>query len=215
MSPVIISPAWLEQFTSKISDGARSRLKFGTTGCQCKGPSARNYSLTPRYAWLAMGKRKKSRKRSRRPSEVDGATSRRRAPSKSTKRWVAGALTLLVGIGIAMYAFNQRRSVDGYTVDVIVPEFGESAQRGALSFDANCGRCHGTNAAGSGNGPPLVHRLYEPAHHNDAAIRRAVRLGVQPHHWRFGSMPRVEVRDRELNDIIAYVRELQRANGIR
>ena len=44
----------------------------------------------------------------------------------------------------------------------------------------------------------------------------AARNGVRAHHWPFGNMPPVEqpLTDGELAAIIAYVRELQRANGI-
>jgi mono/diheme cytochrome c family protein len=44
----------------------------------------------------------------------------------------------------------------------------------------------------------------------------AARNGVRAHHWPFGDMPPVEERltDGELGAIVAYVRELQRANGI-
>ena len=43
----------------------------------------------------------------------------------------------------------------------------------------------------------------------------AVQRGVRQHHWTFGNMPPVPgLNDREVAFIIAYVRELQRANGI-
>jgi len=40
-------------------------------------------------------------------------------------------------------------------------------------------------------------------------------LGVRAHHWSFGNMPAVEGLTRaDVKMIIAYIRELQRANGI-
>ena len=46
-------------------------------------------------------------------------------------------------------------------------------------------------------------------------LRRAAALGVRGHHWRFGDMPPVEGLTRtDVAMIVAYVRELQRANGI-
>jgi hypothetical protein len=40
-------------------------------------------------------------------------------------------------------------------------------------------------------------------------------MGVQSHHWRFGNMPSIEDLTRgDVKMIIAYIRELQRANGI-
>jgi len=44
----------------------------------------------------------------------------------------------------------------------------------------------------------------------------AVKNGVRQHHWPFGSMPPIPgVSKAEVSQIIAYVRTLQRANGIR
>ena len=102
-------------------------------------------------------------------------------------------------------------------VQVAVPEaFSDNARIGKVAFEAKCAVCHGVNAAGqAGVAPPLVHKIYEPSHHGDGAFLLAARNGVRAHHWRFGNMPAVEdVTDGEVKMIIAYVRELQRANGI-
>jgi hypothetical protein len=43
----------------------------------------------------------------------------------------------------------------------------------------------------------------------------AVKNGVRAHHWRFGDMPPVDgLTQSDVMNIVAYVRELQRANGI-
>lgn len=82
-------------------------------------------------------------------------------------------------------------------------------------FEKNCAVCHGTAAMGTDQGPPLVHRIYEPSHHGDMAFVLAARQGVRAHHWRFGDMPAIEgVSDQDALEIAAYVRALQRANGI-
>lgn len=103
-------------------------------------------------------------------------------------------------------------------VDVVVPtQLSARASQGQIYFNAVCASCHGANAAGQeGVAPPLVHRIYEPSHHGDMAFVLAARNGVRAHHWPFGDMPPVEQRltDGELGAITAYVRELQRANGI-
>jgi mono/diheme cytochrome c family protein len=102
-------------------------------------------------------------------------------------------------------------------VDVAVPEtFSTNAEIGKLAFDAKCAACHGANAAGQdGVAPPLVHKIYEPNHHGDASFLLAAKNGVRAHHWRFGNMPPVEgLTDGDVTMIVAYVRELQRANGI-
>lgn len=86
---------------------------------------------------------------------------------------------------------------------------------GERSFTAHCVRCHGARALGTDQGPPLVHRIYEPGHHADFAFQRAVQLGVRAHHWRYGDMPPVpDVSRDDVTRIVAYVRWLQREAGI-
>jgi cytochrome c len=86
---------------------------------------------------------------------------------------------------------------------------------GERLFNESCARCHGTLAAGSDSGPPLVHRVYEPNHHGDMAFQRAVALGVPAHHWRFGNMPPIPGVDQPaVERVVAYVRWLQRQAGI-
>ena len=102
-------------------------------------------------------------------------------------------------------------------VQIVLPDtISANAQIGKQAFEAKCASCHGENAVGQdGVAPPLVHKIYEPSHHGDEAFQRAVALGVRAHHWRFGNMPPVEGLTRgEVTMIVAYVRELQRANGI-
>lgn len=133
----------------------------------------------------------------------------------STGRWlvVAAAVAAVAGI----WGWQQwSREARSDAVEVRVPQLSELARRGERAFAANCAACHGENAAGgTGKGPPLVHDIYNPGHHADIAFASAVRFGVRQHHWSFGNMPpRPEVSDADLLAIIAYVRELQRANGI-
>lgn len=98
---------------------------------------------------------------------------------------------------------------------VKVPALSEVATKGEALFNANCAVCHGKEGTGTKQGPPLVHKIYEPSHHGDASFQRAAKLGVRAHHWPFGNMPPVaRVNETEVSRIIAYVRELQRANGI-
>jgi mono/diheme cytochrome c family protein len=124
----------------------------------------------------------------------------------------------IAGIGLialpVIYFTEDADSADEPMVKVTVPQLSGAAIAGEKPFNDNCLACHGANAGGTKKGPPLIHRLYEPSHHPDAAFRRAAKYGVQAHHWKSGNMPRVEVSDDELASIIVYVRELQRANGI-
>ena len=101
------------------------------------------------------------------------------------------------------------------SVSLKVPELSELASRGKAAFDVNCAACHGANASGSEKGPPLVHDIYNPGHHSDAAFVVAANRGVRQHHWRSGNMPpQPQVSDEELTAIVRYVRELQEANDI-
>lgn len=121
-------------------------------------------------------------------------------------------------IGVAAYVALRPapRLYDAPLVAVTVPELQADAQAGALHYDAHCAACHGRNGAGQdGVGPPLVHIIYETSHHADGAFYAAVQLGVRAHHWSFGDMPRQpQVSEPEITQIIAYIRALQRANGI-
>jgi len=86
---------------------------------------------------------------------------------------------------------------------------------GEALFNGNCAKCHGSGGRGSSFGPPLVHKIYEPGHHPDAAFYRAAAQGVRAHHWNFGNMaPVPTVGNSEMTAIIDYVRGLQRAAGI-
>ena len=87
---------------------------------------------------------------------------------------------------------------------------------GERGYDANCRACHGQLGTGSEAGPPLVHRIYEPSHHADAALRLAVTRGVRAHHWTFGNMPPIPAMDSAaIADVTSYVRWLQQRAGIR
>lgn len=94
--------------------------------------------------------------------------------------------------------------------------FKGDAIQGDKLFHTKCAACHGKLAMGSNNGPPLVNKIYEPGHHGDLSFYRAVKSGVQRHHWQFGNMPPVNgVTPEDVAHIIAYVRNQQRKAGIR
>ena len=133
-------------------------------------------------------------------------------------------LVLAAAVGVAGYLYFGEDDNDGAEgvgpsiANVNVPgTLSARADLGQKTYEANCASCHGLNAAGQkGVAPPLVHVNYEPGHHGDESFQRAVVLGVRAHHWRFGDMPPVEgLSRRDVAGIVAYVRELQRANGIR
>ena len=100
-------------------------------------------------------------------------------------------------------------------VEVKMPTLDAVALEGQALFAKNCATCHGANGGGTGQGPPLIHIIYEPNHHGDASFYAAVASGVRQHHWPFGNMPRVNgVTQEQVGKIIAFIRTVQRANGI-
>jgi mono/diheme cytochrome c family protein len=148
----------------------------------------------------------KQRKR-RRPLQQGGETAA--ATDWRVKLQWLGLAVLVAGL-IVWFAWPKPT-----VVDVRVPELSKMAQQGRQAFEQNCVACHGENAAGSDQGPPLVHDIYNPGHHADFSFQQAIKQGVRQHHWRFGNMPaQPQVSEKELASIVRFVRELQKANGI-
>ena len=119
-----------------------------------------------------------------------------------TVTWSLSGLLIFHDIGQSMAKPDIKR---------VLAEF----QKGEAKFNANCARCHGEHASGTVQGPPLVHKIYEPNHHGDLAFQRAATNGVRAHHWGFGDMPRIEgVTSEDVTEITRYIRWLQRQAGI-
>ncbi|HSJ24269.1 MAG TPA: c-type cytochrome [Longimicrobiales bacterium] len=86
---------------------------------------------------------------------------------------------------------------------------------GAALYETWCQACHGPQATGTDQGPPLVHPVYRTRHHGDAAFQLAVSQGVRAHHFRFGDMPPIPgPDDDDVAAITRYVRWLQSEAGI-
>lgn len=131
---------------------------------------------------------------------------------------IAVAIFVIGGVAVLASKMTSGNS-DGagaQTVNVMVPtSFSPKAKRGAKTFADNCAACHGDNGSGSDKGPPLVHDIYNPGHHGDESFFRAVSTGVKQHHWPYGNMPpQTHINATMTGNIIAYVREVQAANGI-
>jgi len=90
-----------------------------------------------------------------------------------------------------------------------------SVDSGRQLYARNCAACHGRLLNGSNQGPPLLHKIYQPGHHADLAFYNAVKSGTRAHHWPFGDMPaQPQVSPKEAAHIIAYVRSRQQQAGI-
>lgn len=124
-------------------------------------------------------------------------------------------LAACVAIGAAGWWLLKGETRRDGAPDVALPSLTGTALAGQSLFAANCSECHGSKAQGTDNGPPLIHKIYEPGHHADETFQRAVKLGARAHHWSFGDMPRVEGVSRgDVEKILAFVRAVQRHNGI-
>lgn len=88
-------------------------------------------------------------------------------------------------------------------------------EEGRLAFATECAGCHGRMAEGTGRGPALIDPVWGPSRFGDDAFRRAVREGVPSRLWRFGDMPAFpDLPEREVDRILAFVRQVQRTQGV-
>jgi len=140
------------------------------------------------------------------PSEDQGPQ------NPSSKLIVTG---LVVALAVTLYLVLREPS-GPEKIDVALPEFSAKAAAGQKIFNRICALCHGENASGGPGGPSLIRPTYKPRRHADQAIYLAIKKGVRQHHWNFGNMPpRPEITIQQIPAIIAFIRETQRANGIR
>ncbi len=130
-------------------------------------------------------------------------------------RALAAGLFLVIGFSVLVMLTKRPEPPKREAATPPASENMAQINRGKSLFARNCMRCHGPEAGGSRIGPPLVHKIYEPSHHGDAAFFMAVTRGVKSHHWKFGDMAPVPgVAPEEVALIVKYVRSLQRKAGI-
>ncbi len=123
--------------------------------------------------------------------------------------WVS-SLVLVLGVTQACSQSGVESAASG-TVASAPDELRDGEQK----FNANCSRCHGMGGVGTTQGPPFVHKVYEPNHHGDGAFQQAVAKGVKAHHWQFGDMPKIDaVKPEDVDQIVKYVRWLQKQAGV-
>ena len=134
-----------------------------------------------------------------------------RAAAARRARWLwAGALVVVVGGVVAL--FLTTRSEEEVAIE---PGSPEQLAHGEEVFLSNCSTCHGDELQGTFVGPSFLDDIYAPEHHGDDAFHAAVANGVQPHHWEFAAMPPIPgLSDEDVEAVIAYVRSVQRENGI-
>ncbi|OUR75223.1 hypothetical protein A9Q83_17445 [Alphaproteobacteria bacterium 46_93_T64] len=124
----------------------------------------------------------------------------------------------LGGIVLAFFLWSSQSDQDALTKTetvVVNTDINSGDHLGRTLYNNNCAVCHGPNAVGTENGPPFLHKVYEPNHHGDIAFELAAKNGVRAHHWQFGNMPPIgNVTEAEVTEITRYIRKLQRASGI-
>jgi mono/diheme cytochrome c family protein len=127
----------------------------------------------------------------------------------------AAGLSAVLALGVLGAACGGGGSGEDVQTLPPPPPTPAALESGEALFGEHCQQCHGEAARGTDQGPPLVHKIYEPSHHADFAFLRAVQFGVAAHHWRFGNMPPVTgVTRQQITEIVGYVRWLQREAGI-
>ena len=131
--------------------------------------------------------------------------------NEQLRRWSAAALLMSI-------AFTAQ--AQGWQVPQPTRGLMPNPAQGKALFEKHCAACHGIdlmgNEKGDKKGPPLLHKIYEPSHHGDAAFQLAAKNGVVAHHWKFGDMaPVPQVTPDDVAHITAYVRAEQRKVGIR
>lgn len=129
---------------------------------------------------------------------------------KSSQNLLVSLMVLMLGAAPACSQSGVESNATGIA-STAPAEF----QEGELKFNANCSRCHGAGGVGTNQGPPFLHKVYEPNHHGDVAFQRAVTNGVKAHHWQFGDMPKLDtVKPEDVDQIVKYIRWLQKQAGI-
>ncbi|KAF0223778.1 MAG: Cytochrome c family [Rhodospirillaceae bacterium] len=99
---------------------------------------------------------------------------------------------------------------------LVQPGLNAAASVGQGLFAANCASCHGPSLRGTDQGPPLLHAWYAAGSgHDDTQVLKVIGNGTSGHMWKFGDMPKPEgVKAGQEQDILAYIRAMQAANGI-
>jgi mono/diheme cytochrome c family protein len=127
---------------------------------------------------------------------------------------------LLIGLGLLscpalVFVVFGTSGPDAFYEGRRPPANSQSVETSLVAFAEECAGCHGRLARGTERGPNLIHRDYGPGVRSDAQFRRAVREG-RPARRGYGAMPPSPgVSERQLERMIHFLRELQRANGIR
>ncbi|MBT5299582.1 MAG: cytochrome c [Rhodospirillales bacterium] len=118
-------------------------------------------------------------------------------------------------IGLLVYAVPAASGSKAIYENPIEPQPTPELNIGKMNYEAHCASCHGKTAGGTDKGPTFISRIYHPGHHGDGAFYIAAKRGARAHHWPFGNMkPIPGITDQQIAAIVAYVRAVQKANGL-
>ena len=93
--------------------------------------------------------------------------------------------------------------------------YSPAAERGIELFRRGCASCHGELGVGAARGPSLMLVMYGQERLSDRALRRAITDGAAERWWTMGDMPPSPgLTASQIDAVIRFLRETQRANGI-
>jgi len=129
--------------------------------------------------------------------------------------WIGvGALVVLMAIAVVGFGGGGGADTPAGRGTGIPEQDASLVAAGEPLYQASCAECHGADLRGTAIGPSHLSIVYEPNHHGDAAFALAISNGVRQHHWPFGDMAPVPgLSERDVEAVIAFVREQQRING--
>jgi len=132
---------------------------------------------------------------------------------KAPVKWMALVMGTLVLLTVGTMWNREKISIKA---SPIIPELSASAANGRVLINAQCAECHGVDGTGySKKGPPMLHPRYREEVYPDHHFKRVLIEGRPQKNWRFGPMPaQPQLSDSDMNDIIAFVREVHDATGV-
>lgn len=133
---------------------------------------------------------------------------------KSPLKWMALVMVTLIVLTITTMWGKEKISIKA--TPIIPAQLSAGAQHGRTIINERCIDCHGVDGTGgSRKGPPILHPMYRNEIFPDFVFKNSVLNGKREKNWRFGPMAPVEgLSDADVDDVIAFVREVQAATGV-
>jgi mono/diheme cytochrome c family protein len=127
---------------------------------------------------------------------------------------------LLIGLGLLccpalVFVIFGTSGMEAFVENPGSREQAEAIEIGRVVFAEECAGCHGRLARGTERGPDLIQPAYGPSFTSDARLRRAVREGVPGRDGGVAMPANPHLAEYRLHRMITFLREMQRAKGIR